>query len=929
MVNEVQPVQPQLATTVPHSHVCQAARARGGAGGGGRGKFLSSAVRIMCMRTCGLAALVCAGLIGTVDVRADTITELDLASDTAWTLLIDGDAPRPVKVPGGGWNSDLQSPRIDRLTGVDDYVVYRRKLEIPDLRSDQVTRLLFGAVNYGAEVRLNGKLVGSHVGPLMPFEIDLTDHVTPGATYELEVKAYHRRHYTHGHPEEVVFQTCDVPVGFDFQVDEKSGGGFHAKFGYGITRYVKLAVFPPISILDVFVRPSVSEKSLSFDVWVTNHTSVERSLAVEASLSSWNESDWKYPAIPPANLTGGEDQVVKVTVGPIPWEPGPESYWWPNKPFRESYQAELHNLHLSLKEGAETHDQRTQRFGFVEHTEGPNYYRINGVRVNNISDGTTESQMSCYDAYTASPAFQPPTGPNTGCPETFRRYMRIGINCNRMCISPPTEYIMSVADEVGFMMVPETALWGQPGNYHENFGLHAKELARLCRNHPCVVRYSLSNESGSRPQLIDAIVTEDDTRPLVFEVFPGNKPARIAGKKGHAYRMLHYEDYPKPARTIVGMGEYAWKTDGMAECADQGKDMRLNDICYFAPWSWLNYWPNFLEGMCHDQHGWLPNNHPDRKNGVDGWGSHLVGYVQKSFHPHLLLDHEIEATNRYHVNWPAVAPYCVPGTRIERKIEVFNDSLVGGEFTLRWSARWDAPDGPEADSGQTEPVRIEPGFHSTKLLSLDTPNIDRSERRLYLVIESVKDGEVVFREDRIYVNIMNELPAPSVKFLEIDATTQGNYIGRYGNDGFQILGLTGSPPPKYILHCGGTLWVWQNMTAESRALMRPGEGDEDKQRFMAAHYHSDELTLTLNAGRSPRNVALYFVDADEAGRTQTVEICALHRPEDVLDRRTVEDFVQGKYLVWTLRGAVRFHIRRTGPRNAVLSGIFFDTPTGL
>lgn len=91
------------------------------------------------------------------------------------------------------------------------------------------------------------------------------------------------------------FQTCDVPVGFDFHVDEKRGRGFHAKFGYGITRYVKLVVFPPVSIREVFVRPSVSMKSLSFDVWVGNHTSVEKSLVLEAGLSGWGKKRLGVP----------------------------------------------------------------------------------------------------------------------------------------------------------------------------------------------------------------------------------------------------------------------------------------------------------------------------------------------------------------------------------------------------------------------------------------------------------------------------------------------------------------------------------------------------------------------------------------------------------------------------------------------------------
>ena len=39
----------------------------------------------------------------------DAQREIDLASDTAWTLSVDGGPPRPIKVTAGGWNSDQQT----------------------------------------------------------------------------------------------------------------------------------------------------------------------------------------------------------------------------------------------------------------------------------------------------------------------------------------------------------------------------------------------------------------------------------------------------------------------------------------------------------------------------------------------------------------------------------------------------------------------------------------------------------------------------------------------------------------------------------------------------------------------------------------------------------------------------------------------------
>ena len=109
-----------------------------------------------------------------------SLAEIDLASDTAWTLSADGGPARPIKVPRGGWNSDWQEPRIDTMTGVKDYALYERKILVPKIADGQVTKISFGAVNYGADVLVNDKPVGSHVGSLTPFEAEITSVVERG-----------------------------------------------------------------------------------------------------------------------------------------------------------------------------------------------------------------------------------------------------------------------------------------------------------------------------------------------------------------------------------------------------------------------------------------------------------------------------------------------------------------------------------------------------------------------------------------------------------------------------------------------------------------------------------------------------------------------------------------------------------------------------
>lgn len=180
----------------------------------------------------------------------DAIQEIHLESEKAWTLSIDGGPERPIKVPAGGWNSDQQQPRIDTWADVRDHVIYRTTLAIPAAAAGKCVKLLLGAVNYGAEIMIDGAKIGKHVGCMTPIALDLSRFVTPGHTHVLQVKAFYRKHY--GTP------VCTVPVGFDVPAGCGIEGEGQTKFGYGINGYARLAVYPPVHIEDRRrLRPSL------------------------------------------------------------------------------------------------------------------------------------------------------------------------------------------------------------------------------------------------------------------------------------------------------------------------------------------------------------------------------------------------------------------------------------------------------------------------------------------------------------------------------------------------------------------------------------------------------------------------------------------------------------------------------------------------
>lgn len=79
-----------------------------------------------------------------------------------------------------------------KLSGVNyadfiNHMWYQRPLSIPAEWKGKKIFLNFGAVDYYAEIFVDGKFVGSHCGGSSSFSIDLTKAVTPGQTHNLVV----------------------------------------------------------------------------------------------------------------------------------------------------------------------------------------------------------------------------------------------------------------------------------------------------------------------------------------------------------------------------------------------------------------------------------------------------------------------------------------------------------------------------------------------------------------------------------------------------------------------------------------------------------------------------------------------------------------------------------------------------------------------
>lgn len=83
-----------------------------------------------------------------------------------WKIIID-----PLET---GYNDYRYQP-MDKLLYYEGTIWYRKQFDIDDISTDKRYFVWFGAANYRADVYLNGKKLGVHIGGFTPFNFEVTD----------------------------------------------------------------------------------------------------------------------------------------------------------------------------------------------------------------------------------------------------------------------------------------------------------------------------------------------------------------------------------------------------------------------------------------------------------------------------------------------------------------------------------------------------------------------------------------------------------------------------------------------------------------------------------------------------------------------------------------------------------------------------------
>jgi hypothetical protein len=250
-----------------------------------------------------------------------------------------------------------------------------------------------------------------------------------------------------------------------------------------------------------------------------------------------------------------------------------------------------------------------------------------------------------------------------------------------------------------------------------------------------------------------------------------------------------------------------------------------------------------------------------------------VTFVQRALHPYRVVDRGFLEANPTRpagtsgqVTWPPRVPRYRADSRVSRSIEMFNGGLSGRVLGLQWQARWDAPDGELLIAGRIGPVEIEPGFHTMRTVEFPLPQTSQRERALYLVLDSLQGDKSLFQEAGVYFLVLpasTTVPESSARFIGLDEKTRGNWRGKYGHAGHEVVGVATSLPADVRVDWGGAnTYTWAAKTDDPRA-----PASTDSARVAACRY-AGEIELEVELPAPGARLSLYFVDWDRTRAKQ-------------------------------------------------------------
>lgn len=413
------------------------------------------------------------------------------------------------------WNaSDVLDDTPDYKRGAS---WYRKNLQInPNLKTKRIF-LYFEGANQVAEVFINEKFVGRHIGGYTAFSFDVTDFVKFDAPNLIAVKVDNS------------FNADIPPLTADFNMY----GGIYRDVWLIAAEDVHLKITDFASSGVQISTPNVSVKSGSVNIEGTlvNAGENARNVEVVNSIIDVNGKEI-VSAISKLKLDPKSEGIFEQTTKPIV----NPNLWSPENPY-------LYSVKTIIRENGKVLDDISNPLGFRWFSwDGKGFY-LNGKATR--LRGTNRHQDYA--------------GMGNAVPDSIHiRDMELmketGYNFVRLAHYPQDPAILQAADRLGLMLWEETPIVNYitiSEKFNENSAVMLKEMIRQHCNHPSVIMWGYMNEIYLRvPKENEANIKKETV---------------VLAKKLNA--IAKAEDPTRPT-TIAFHGNEVYNTEGLGDIAD-------------------------------------------------------------------------------------------------------------------------------------------------------------------------------------------------------------------------------------------------------------------------------------------------------------------------------------------------------------------------
>lgn len=359
----------------------------------------------------------------------------------------------------------------------------RKCVTIPDEWKSQRISIHLEAVAGDCRIMINGQEVGFHFDTSLPGEFDITANVAFGNENEILLGIRDARLYA----EKGTYGKLTYPT------------GSWLEGAVGVWQDVFLLAKPAVHIADVFMQPKLDEDTLVAEVELLNTTAAPQNISLDLPVYEWiNQADTSkanmLKAPEPAWALG--EEALRLTASTITLAPNEKKtvtlqgnvkgrlkkweVWTRGKP----------NLYAAVAEvsaGGKVCDKKFQRFGWRQIKLEKGDLLLNGTRAQMMHDGWHFTGVSCMTRRYA-------WGWYTLAKDAH-------VNLVRPHAMPYPRYFYDMADEMGMLIMDESAIFGSHCNFNydsekfwERNRAHVGRLVRRDRNHPSIVGWSVSNE---------------------------------------------------------------------------------------------------------------------------------------------------------------------------------------------------------------------------------------------------------------------------------------------------------------------------------------------------------------------------------------------------------------------------------------------------